>query len=126
MQEKKDWFSGQNVRKTAELARGYHEIGFIMPSLAEDVLACRYVTEAEARKIWYDTGKHERYAILAELIDRTINIAVNHIRERQPFGLIKKRGDAYEVVENFVEGSELFAQARGYFDDTLIFAQEEA
>jgi len=127
MQEnRRDWLSGYHIRHTADLARKYHEHGFALQANgSKDVLANSNVSEDEARKVWYDTGKHERYAILGELINRTIATAVSHISERQPFGLIKKRGDAYEVVKNFVESSDLFTQARGYFDDTLLSAQEE-
>ena len=127
MQEnRRDWLSGFHIRHTADLARQYHESGFVVPDPEEDVLGRQYVSEDEARKVWYETGKHERYAILGELIDRTITTAVSHIHERKPFGLIQKRRDAYEVVEGFVEGSDFFTQAKGYFDDTLICAQEEA
>lgn len=135
MQEKKDWLSGHNMRKTADLAKQYHENGFCISDPAEDVLALQHTPEGEARKVWYETGKHERYAIFAELIQQTMAAAEAHIPERLPFGLVKRAENVnlpeerfrprYETVQTFHYGADLFEELRSYMTDTLVHAQEE-
>ena len=127
MQEnKRDLLSGYHIRHTADLARQYHEHGFALQANgSKDVLANSNVSEDEARKVWYDIGKHERYALFGEMIDQTVTTAESHIPERSPFGLVRKIDGEHKIVKGFFREIDLFGQARMYFDDTLISAQEE-
>lgn len=78
-----------------------------------------------AQNIFYNSGKMERYSILAVLTRRGVSRAVSKIEDRQPFGLIRgrisnPRGSGIEevVIESF-SGNMAFSDVRDGFETTL-------